>query len=78
MAKVAISEGAGNVDQVRLLREFAAVYSEQERAKFLEVLFGVAKSDGDISKEEDQEIEAICRGIGLLNKQFVDAKSKFT
>ena len=27
--------------------------------------------------EEDREIEKICRGIGLLNKEFVDAKSKF-
>ncbi len=78
VANVAISEEAGNVDQVRLLREFVAVYTPEERARFLEVLFGVAISDGQISKEENQEIEAICRGIGLLNKDYVDAKSKFT
>jgi uncharacterized tellurite resistance protein B-like protein len=78
VAKVVIDEGTANVDQVRLLREFTEVYDQFERAKFLEVLFGIAKSDGDISIEEDREIEKICRGIGLLNKEFVDAKSKFT
>ena len=77
VAKVVIDEGTANVDQVRLLREFTEVYDKFERAKFLEVLFGVAISDGDISMEEDREIEEICRGIGLLNKEFVDAKSKF-
>ena len=77
VAKVAIDEGTANVDQVRLLREFTEVYDQFERAKFLEVLFGVAKSDGEISVEEDREIEKIGRGIGLLNKEFVDAKSKF-
>ena len=77
VAKVVIDEGAANVDQIRLLREFTEVYDKFERAKFLEVLFGVAISDGDISMEEDREIEEICRGIGLLNKEFVDAKSKF-
>ncbi len=77
VAKVAIDEGTANVDQVRLLREFTEVYDQFERAKFLEVLFGVAKSDGEISMEEDREIEKITRGIGLLNKEFVDAKSKF-
>jgi uncharacterized tellurite resistance protein B-like protein len=78
VAKVAISEGAGDIDQVRLLREFSEVYDQFERAKFLEVLFGVAKSDGEVSMEESAEIEKICRGMGLLNKEFVDAKSKFT
>jgi len=78
VAKVAISEGAGDIDQVRLIREFSEVYTPLERAKFLEVLFGVAKADGDISREEKDEIEVICRGLGLLNKEFVDAKSKFT
>jgi len=78
VAKVVIDEGTANVDQVRLLREFTEVYDQFERANFLEVLFGVAKSDGEISIEEDREIEKICRGIGLLNKEFVDAKSKFT
>lgn len=77
VAKVAIDEGTANIDQVRLMREFTEVYDKFERAKFLEVLFGVAISDGDISMEEDREIEEICRGIGLLNKEFVDAKSKF-
>jgi len=77
VAKVVIDEGTANVDQVRLLREFTEVYDKFERAKFLEVLFGVAISDGDITMEEDREIEEICRGIGLLNKEFVDAKSKF-
>ncbi len=78
MAKVAISEGAAGLDQVRLMREFIEVYTPLERAKFLEVLFGVAKADGDISHEENDVIEAICRGLGLLNKEFTDAKSKFT
>ena len=77
VAKVVIDEGTANVDQIRLLREFTEVYDKFERAKFLEVLFGAAISDGDISMEEDREIEKICRGIGLLNKEFVDAKSKF-
>ncbi len=77
VAKVVIDEGTAKVDQVRLMREFTEVYDKFERAKFLEVLFGVAISDGDISMEEDREIEKIGRGIGLLNKEFVDAKAKF-
>ncbi len=78
VAEVAISEGAADVDPVRLVRKFTEVYTSPERAKFLEVLFGVAKADGSISLEEDREIEAISRGLGLLNKEFVEAKSKFT
>lgn len=78
VAEVAISEGAADVDPIRLVREFTEVYTSPERAKFLEVLFGVAKADGSISLEEDREIEAIARGLGLLNKEFVEAKSKFT
>ena len=74
---MAISEGAGDIDQIRLMREFTEVYDQFERAKFLEVLFGVAKADGEISREENAEIEKITRGLGLLNKEFVDAKSKF-
>ena len=69
VAKVVIDEGTAKVDQVRLMREFTEVYDKFERAKFLEVLFGVAISDGDISMEEDREIEKICRGIGLVEQR---------
>lgn len=78
VAEVAISERAADVDPVRLVREFTEVYTSLERAKFLEVLFGVAKADGSISRAEDREIEVIARGLGLLNNDFVKAKSKFT
>ena len=78
VAEVAISERAADVDPIRLVREFTEVYTLLERAKFLEVLFGVAKADGSISRAEDQEIEVIARGLGLLNNEFVEAKSKFT
>lgn len=77
VAQVAVSEAAAEADDVRLLRGFTEVYSHDERVQFLDVLFGIAKADGEISRAERDEIEGISRSLGIINKYFVIARSKF-
>lgn len=74
VAEVAVSEVGPNLDYYRLTREFFESTEEQERVEFLEVLFGVANSDGRVSNEETEEIRAIANGLLLTHKQFIEAK----
>lgn len=78
VAETAVSDAAAKVDRVRLIRGFRELTSEETRAGFLEVLFGVAKADGAITPAEEDEIEEISRSLGLLNRHFVSAKARFS
>lgn len=74
VAEVALSEIGPDMDYHRLTRGFFTMTSEEERTKFLEILFKVAAAHEGASAEEIEEIRAIANGLRLTHKHFIDAK----
>jgi uncharacterized tellurite resistance protein B-like protein len=73
VAETAQSQVAEGLDFFRLTREFFTATTDEERASFLDVLFAVARADGQISGEAKDEIRRIARGINLSQQQVNDA-----
>lgn len=76
VAEVAVSEIGKGMDYYRLSRRFFEKTTEDERVRFLGVLFAVAAGDGYVSYEETEEIRTIATVQKLTHKQFIDAKLK--
>jgi uncharacterized tellurite resistance protein B-like protein len=76
VAQVAISAVGENMDYYRMAREFFSCTTEQERVRFLDVLFAVANGDGMVSHEEIEQIRHIAMHLKLTHKQFIEAKIK--
>jgi len=76
VAEVAASEISKGLDYYRLSREFFEVTNEDERVRFMDVLFAVADGDGRVSHDEIEEIRTIAIVQKLDHKQFIDAKLK--
>jgi uncharacterized tellurite resistance protein B-like protein len=74
VAKIAVSEISQGLDYYRLTREFFESTNEEERVRFLDVLFAVAASDRRASNEEIEEIRTVANGLLLTHQQFIDAK----
>jgi uncharacterized tellurite resistance protein B-like protein len=74
VAEVALSEIGPDMDYYRLTRGLFTMTSEEERTKFLEILFKVAAAHEGVSTAEIEEIRAIANGLRLTHKQFIDAK----
>ncbi len=76
VAEVAISTVAADMDYYRMAREFFSCTTEQDRVRFMDVLFAVADGDGMVSHQEIEQIRFIARHLKLTHKQFIDAKLK--
>jgi uncharacterized tellurite resistance protein B-like protein len=76
VAKAAEKAIAADLDYYRLTRSFFESTDEDERLRFLDVLFAVAASDGQATFNEVEEIRTISNGLLLSHKQFIDAKMK--
>jgi uncharacterized tellurite resistance protein B-like protein len=76
VAEVALSDITKNLDYYRLTRQFFECTSEDERLRFLDVLFAVSASDGRVSNDEIEEIRTIANGLLITHQQFIDAKLK--
>lgn len=76
VAEVAVAEVTPEMDYYRLTRQFFSTTSDEERARFLDVLFSIAVADGSASNAEIEEIRAIARALKLTHQQFIDAKLK--
>ncbi|HEY42735.1 MAG TPA: hypothetical protein G4O11_02010 [Anaerolineae bacterium] len=74
VTEIALSEFGAELDHYRLNREFFTATSEQERVRFMDALFAVAKADGEISHRETEEIRLISLGLKLTHQQFIQAK----
>ena len=74
VTEVAVSEVGPDMDYYRLTREFFTSTNEEERRKFLNVLFSVANADGFVSSKEIEEVRTIANSLRLTHKQFIDAK----
>lgn len=76
VAKAAAANVQGNLDYYRLTRSFFEATREDERVRFLDVLFAVTTSDGQATFEEVEEIRQIASGLLLTHQQFIQAKLK--
>jgi len=76
VAEVAVSEISKGLDYYRLTRQFFESTTEDERLRFLDVLFAIAASDGRASNEEMEEIRTVANGLLLTHQQFINAKLK--
>jgi uncharacterized tellurite resistance protein B-like protein len=74
VVEVAVSEISKQLDYYRLSRQFFESTDEDERVRFMNVLFAVADADGRVSYEEIEEIRTIANVQKLSHKQFIDAK----
>ncbi len=75
-AKAAEANVQADLDYYRLTRAFFETTSEEERVRFLDVLFAVTTSDGQAAYHEVEEIRQIALGLLLTHQQFIDAKLK--
>ena len=64
------------MDYFRLTRQFFECTTEEERLRFLDVLFGITAADGGATFEEIEEIRSISNVLKLTHQQFIDAKLK--
>jgi len=76
VAEVAVSEISKDLDYYRLSREFFEATTEEERIRFLDVLFAVAAADGIVSHAEMEEIRTVTTVLKLGHQLFIDAKLK--
>ncbi len=76
VAEVAVNEIGKDMDYYRLSRGFFESTNEQERVRFLDVLFAVADGDGFVSNAEIEEIRTIATVLKLTHRQFIEAKLK--
>jgi len=74
VSKIALSEISQGLDYYRLTRQFFESTDEEERVRFLDVLFAIAASDRQASNEEMEDIRTIANGLLLTHQQFIDAK----
>jgi uncharacterized tellurite resistance protein B-like protein len=74
VTEIAISEISRQLDYYRLTREFFESTTENERLRFVEVLFSVAQSDGELTFEETEEIRRIAYRLKLTRRQFIQSK----
>lgn len=76
VAEIAVSEISKDIDYYYLSRNFFENTTEDERIRFLDVLFAVADGDGYVTNSEIEEIRTIAKVQKLTHKQFIDAKLK--
>ncbi len=74
VAALALSEIETGLDFFRLSREFFEATTREERLSFVEALFQIGYSDGDLSHEENEEIRRVARGLKLSHREFINAK----
>lgn len=76
VAETAVSEVAADLDFYRLTRQFFEKTTEEERVRFLDILFDIADADGFISHDEIEEVRRIGQSLHLTRKTINQAKAK--
>ena len=67
-------ESVRGLDRARLIAEYTANASFQERVELLDLLFAVAGVDGSLTHAELEEIRGISAAMSLSHRQYIDAK----
>lgn len=76
VAESALSEISKGMDYFRLTRQFFECTTEEERLRFLDVLFAITAADGGTTFDETEEIRSIANVLKLTHQQFIAAKLK--
>ena len=76
VAEAAVSETSLKMDYFRMTREFFDSTTEMEKVRFLSACFTIARSDGDLSYAETEEIRRISKSLLLSHRQFIEAKTE--
>lgn len=74
VVRLALSELETGLDFFRLSREFFEATDREERLHFVELLFQIGYSDGDLSHAETEEIRKVSQGLKLSHREFIAAK----
>jgi uncharacterized tellurite resistance protein B-like protein len=74
VVEIALSEASNGLDHYHLTQELFQSTKETERVRFLDVLFTLANTDGQISHKEHEEIRRIASSLSLSHQQFIGAK----
>jgi uncharacterized tellurite resistance protein B-like protein len=75
-AEATLSGISLDTDPLRLAQELLDTTTEEERTRFMDVLFAVAAADGFVSQAEMSEIGSIASWLYLPRKSFIAAKVK--
>ncbi|HTP08954.1 MAG TPA: TerB family tellurite resistance protein, partial [Anaerolineae bacterium] len=75
-AEATLSGISLDTDPLRLAQEMLDITAEEERTRFMDVLFAVAAADGFVSQDEMSEIGSIASWLYLPRKTFIAAKVK--
>jgi uncharacterized tellurite resistance protein B-like protein len=75
-AEATLSGISLDTDPLRLAQELLDITTEEERTRFMDVLFAVAAADGFVSQAEMSEIGSIASWLYLPRKTFIAAKVK--
>jgi uncharacterized tellurite resistance protein B-like protein len=67
-------ESVRGLDRYRIITEYAQDISTDERRELLDLLFGVAASDGGLTHAELEELRSISSALHLSHKQYINAK----
>lgn len=74
VAEAAVTDVESRTDIYIVARDFFEKTDQEERVKFLDVLFAVADGDGFVSYEETEEIRLIAKMLKMTHREFIDAK----
>jgi uncharacterized tellurite resistance protein B-like protein len=76
IAEAAVTDVESRTDIYIVARDFFDKTNQEERVKFLDVLFAVADGDGFVSYEETEEIRIVAKMLKMTHREFIDAKLK--
>ena len=76
LVHVALQEITPDVDYYRLTRNFYGHTTEDERRRFIDVLFAVGAADGMVTQDEMREIHDISKSLKVSQRDYVLAKGK--
>jgi len=73
---IIMEESARGLDRSRLVSEYTANTTFDQRVELLDLLFAVAAANGSLTHAELEELRGISAALHLSHRQYIDAKVK--
>lgn len=67
----------GGTEDFTVAREFKKLSERKERHELLHCLFAVSASDGEISRDEEEQIRRIASELGLSHREMAEIRSTY-
>jgi uncharacterized tellurite resistance protein B-like protein len=74
LMSIIAEESARGLDRSRLVSEYAANATFDQRVELLDLLFAVAAANGSLTHAELEELRGISAALNLSHRQYIDAK----